>query len=271
MVKGKLGGNIMKIGFIGCGSMGSAMIYSLQSSEHEIYAYDLDKKKVTYLTEKYDVLPMTTYGDITKLDVVFMAVEPGVVIKLAEELKELLKSKIVVSIAAGVKTERLLSILGASQKLVRAMPNAPALIKEGMTSLVFKNLSDEEKNLISEVFNHFGKTIELSERHFDAFTALCGSSPAFVFMFVESLANAGVLQGIPRELAYQMVAQTVMGSAKMLIEYDEHPAKLKDGVCSPNGATIEGVAELEKHNFRNALIQAAVRTGRKSEKMSEKY
>jgi len=260
----------MKIGFIGCGSMGSAMIYGLSKGGYaDIYAYDLNESKVDYLVEKCNVSKMKHYREISDLDIVFLAVEPTVIKTLAPKIKQYIDSQIIISIAAGISIERLTTLFSKEQKLVRAMPNAPALIGEGITGLVYLNINEQEVVMIRELFSCFGRYVELSEKHFDAFTSLCGSSPAFVFMFIESLANAGVLQGIPKELAYDMVAQSVMGSAKMLLDNGEHPAKLKDGVCSPNGATIEGVVELEKYNFRYAVIQAALKTGKKSKKMSE--
>ncbi len=260
----------MKIGFIGCGSMGSAMIYGLSKGGYaDLYAYDLNEAKVDYLVEKCNINKMVHYREIADLDILFLAVEPGVFKTLAPKIKQYIESQIIISIAAGISIEKLTKLFSSEQKFVRAMPNAPALIGEGITSLVYFNLIEKEVGMIRDLFSCFGKYVELGEKYFDAFTSICGSSPAFVFMFIEALANAGVLQGIPKELAYDMVAQSVMGSAKMLLDNGEHPAKLKDAVCSPSGATIEGVVELEKYNFRYAVIQAAVKTGDKSRKMSK--
>jgi pyrroline-5-carboxylate reductase len=148
---------------------------------------------------------------------------------------------------------------GGKTKIVRTMPNTPAMVFEGMTAICFgsNDFTEAEKQLVKDLFETVGKMVELPERLMDAAIVANGSSPAFVYIFMEALADGAVKFGIPRATAYEMVAQTVIGSAKMLLETGEHPGKLKDNVCSPGGTTIAGVAALEEAGFRNAIMKAA--------------
>ena len=141
------------------------------------------------------------------------------------------------------------------------MPNTPAMVGEGQTAIAFSDddYSQNEKTLVLSLFNSFGKLSIIEESLMNSVVPITGSSPAYVFMFIEALADGAVKLGFPRKQAYEMVAQVVLGSAKMVLETGEHPAVLKDQVCSPGGTTIEAVAELEKYGFRNALLQAVDR------------
>jgi pyrroline-5-carboxylate reductase len=166
--------------------------------------------------------------------------------------------KIIISIAPGMTIEFVNAFINGSPKIVRAMPNTPALIGEGMSSVSFGDydFSDDEKKIIMSLFSSFGKARELPEKLMDAVVPLSGSSPAYVYMFIEAMADAAVVQGMPRQTAYEMAAQSVLGAAKMVLETKEHPGVLKDQVCSPGGTTIAAVRSLEENGFRSAVIEA---------------
>ena len=153
-------------------------------------------------------------------------------------------------------------------KIIKTMPNTPALVGEGMSAICYnKNVVKEELEEVCSLYNLFGKYELLEESDFNAFIALCGSSPAYVFMFIEAMADAAVKLGIPRVKAYKMAEQSILGSAKLALETGKHPGELKDMVCSPKGTTIEAVIELENKGFRNAVISAMEKCADKANKM----
>ncbi|MBF4675588.1 pyrroline-5-carboxylate reductase, partial [Clostridioides difficile] len=191
--------------------------------------------------------------------------------KALTPLKELIDAnKIIVSIAAGKTIESLESFIGSDKKIVRVMPNTPALVGEGMSALCKNsNVTDEELNMIKALFESFGEAEIVSEYLMDTVTGISGSSPAYVFMFIEAMADAAVLAGMPRQQAYKFASQAVMGSAKMVLETGKHPGELKDMVCSPAGTTIEAVKVLEEEGFRAAVIKSIVACIDKSKDMSK--
>ena len=173
------------------------------------------------------------------------------------------------TIAAGISISVIENALGEDKKVVRTMPNTPAQVLSGMTAVTFnKNIENSEKEIIFKLLNSLGKSVEIEEKLMHAYTGISGSLPAYVYMFMEALADGGVLCGIPRNKAYEIVAQTVAGSAKMLLETGKHPGQLKDEVCSPAGTTIEAVRVLENGNFRGNVIEAVVACTEKSKEMA---
>ena len=161
--------------------------------------------------------------------------------------------------------------LGETAKVIRTMPNTPALVGEGMSALCAnRNITKEELQDVVKIFESFGKIEILEEKLIDVVPAVSGSSPAYVYMFIEALGDGAVLQGMPRDKAYKMAAQAVLGAAKMVLETGEHPGKLKDDVCSPGGTTIEAVYTLEKNNFRGPVISAMESCTEKAIKMGKK-
>ena len=263
----------MKIGFIGCGNMGSAMIKGIKSTYKDnvdIYVSDLDKVKLNKIKEKYNVIIANNQEVVKNAEIFFLAVKPNVYDEVLNEIKELVSAdKIVITIAAGKKISDVQNKLGA-KKIVRIMPNTPAMVGEAMTAIVFNELiSEEEKNQISDIIKSFGKLQLVDEKYMSAMTALAGSSPAYIYMVIEAMADAGVLLGLKREDSYKIVAQSVLGSAKMVLESGEIPAKLKDDVCSPAGTTIEAVRVLEQKGIRSAFIEAIKSCHEKSESMSK--
>ena len=250
----------MKIGFIGCGNMASAMISGMLKKG----LYKKDEIIVSNLTEEGSKRSREKLGVVTTLDnhevvkntkLVFLAVKPT-------------PEHTVVGIAPGKTLAWLEEKCGQPLKVVRMMPNTPAQVGEGMTGVCAnEKVSAEELTQICEITDSFGRTEVVPERLMDAVSAVSGCSPAYVFMFIEAMADAAVAQGMPRKQAYQFAAQALLGSAKMVLETGMHPGELKDMVCSPAGSTIEGVRILEQKGFRSAVFEALNGAAEKGKKM----
>lgn len=266
-----------KIGFIGCGNMAQAMLGGIINSniisKENIILSDTSYEKLKAVKEKYDVLVTTNNIEAAKFaDILILAVKPHIYTYVIKEIKDYIKKDvIIVTIAAGITINFIENLFKFPIKVVRTMPNTPALVREGMTAICSNNMVlNEELNYIINIFESFGKTELIEEKLMDAVTAVSGSSPAYVYMFIEALGDGAVRDGIPREKAYKMAAQAVLGAAKMVLETGIHPGKLKDNVCSPGGTTIEAVYTLEKHNFRGTVIEAMKACTEKSIEMSKK-
>lgn len=253
----------MKIGFIGCGNMASAMISGMLKKG----LYKKDEIIVSNLTEEGSKRSREKLGVVTTLDnhevvkntkLVFLAVKPQFYEEVLNEVKdELTPEHTVVGIAPGKTLAWLEEECGQPLKVVRMMPNTPAQVGEGMTGVCAnEKVSAEELAQICEITDSFGRTEVVPERLMDAVSAVSGCSPAYVFMFIEAMADAAVAQGMPRKQAYQFAAQAVLGSAKMVLDTGKHPGELKDMVCSPAGTTIEAVRTLEELGFRSSIIEA---------------
>ena len=249
----------MKIGCIGTGAMGGAIMHAVCKK------YDVSQIKVTDKnTEMGKTFASETSAtfvenntDVLDCDYIFLAVKPQFLGDVFAEIAGKISNKtVVISMAAGVKIEKLES-WAPKARFIRMMPNVCAQIGEAMTAVTYKeNISEAEAKTAIEILSSAGRVEVVPEKLMDCVTAVSGSGPAFVFMFIEALADAAVRCGMPRSQAYTYAAQTVYGSAGMVLESGKHPAVLKDMVCSPAGTTIEGVAALEKNNFRNAVIEA---------------
>ena len=252
---------IRTIGMIGAGNMGSAILRGIVEAEYvrasQIIAFDTNRKRMRELEED---LP----GVITASDCLEVAEQ-------ADLINEV-RGKAALSIAAGWTVEMLSKELqGTGAAYMRVMPNTPALVGEGMTALCDEStFSKEDFDFVKGIFDSIGKTRILPERLFDGVVALSGSSPAYVYMMIEAMADAAVKEGIPRVHAYEMAAQSVLGSALMVLSTGTHPAALKDAVCSPGGTTIEAVEELERKGFRSAIMDAMKACADKSREMSSK-
>jgi len=248
----------MTIGFIGVGNMGYAMLKGAYKIFDETIVYtDINKEKMEQVKAETGLdFVMTNQEVVDASDLIVLAIKPQF---MPEVLMNLVidDPKIVISIAPGISIEYVNALMGGNPKIVRAMPNTPAMVGEGMSAIAFGDYSftDEEHREIMNLFNSFGKAIILPEAMMDAVVPISGSSPAYVYMFIEAMADAGVLHGLSRDKAYMMAAQSVMGAAKMVIETGIHPGQLKDAVCSPGGTTIEAVKVLEEKGFRSAVIQ----------------
>lgn len=263
-----------KIGFIGCGNMGKAMLGSIVKSDNiileNIMVSTKSKTSAQSISLEFGVKASTNNIEVAKnSDIIFLAVKPYFFKEVIEEVKESIKEDtIIISIAAGITIDQIEQWFNKRVKVVRTMPNTPALVGEGMSAICpNKNITEEELNYVGELYNLFGKYELLEEKDFHAFIALCGSSPAYVFMFIEAMADAGVKLGIPRAKAYKLAEQSILGSAKLALETGKHPGVLKDEVCSPGGTTIEAVNDLEKNGFRSTVISAIEKCADKSKNM----
>lgn len=255
-----LGENMYKLGIIGCGSMGGAIIRGalkagvLSGADLIIYDHNIDKIKD--LLDQGASLAKSETDLVGQVENLLIAVKPQSFKNLAKSLKGKIPGQtLLISIAAGVSIEKIKNGFG-HDKVLRAMPNTPALVNEGMTSLSAEEKYLGEIDFAKDFFQAVGKITLINEEKIDAFSGLAGCMPAFAFMFIEAAADAGVKNGIKRADAYEYVSQALLGSAKMLLETKDHPGKLKDQVCSPGGTTIEGVLALEEAGFRNAIIKA---------------
>lgn len=263
-----------KIGFIGCGNMGKAMLGSIVKSK-EIILENLivstkSKSSAEKINNEFAVKAVTSNVEVAKnSDILFLAVKPYFFKEVIEEIKDTVKENtIIISIAAGVTIDDIENWFQKEVKVIRTMPNTPALVGEGMSAICpNKNITEEELDCVGQLYNLFGKYEILEEKDFHAFIALCGSSPAYVFMFIEAMADAGVKLGLPRAKAYNLAEQAILGSAKLALETGKHPGELKDAVCSPGGTTIEAVIDLEKNGFRNTVISAVEKCAEKSKNM----
>ena len=260
------------IGFIGSGNMANAMVGGIINANLvpsiNVVCSDHSMAKLENMHKRYGITIATNNSEVaSKSDILILSVKPQFYPEVINEIKDQVKENtIVVSIAAGQKIESIKNLFGKEIKIVRAMPNTPALVAEGMAALSpCPMVLPEELDLICNIFNSFGKCEVVSEKLMDVVTGLSGSSPAFIFMIIEAMADGAVLEGMPRDKAYKFAAQTVLGSAKMVLETGKHPAELKDMVCSPGGTTIEGVSVLEQNNLRASMINA-VRSATKNSK-----
>jgi pyrroline-5-carboxylate reductase len=263
-----------KVGFIGCGNMGSSMVGGLIKSgflkADNIIVSTKTEESAKKLNEQFSITTTLDSNFVAReAEVIILAVKPFMYKRIIDEIKsELTENKLIITIAAGITINNVEEWIGDSAKIIRTMPNTPALVGQAMSALCpNKNVSKEELDYCFKIFESFGEYVQLEEKDFHGFTALCGSSPAYVFMFIEAMADAAVKLGIPRAKAYKMAAQSVLGSAKMVLETGRHPGELKDMVCSPAGTTIDAVVELEKLGFRNSVIQAIDKCAEKSKNM----
>ncbi|WP_143322242.1 pyrroline-5-carboxylate reductase [Clostridium sp. HBUAS56010] len=251
-----------KIGIIGIGNMGLAILKGLLHvyDKEDLMFTDVNKDRCTQITEELGVLHADHNGQLAgNAKYIVLAVKPQYFTPVLADIRNAVSEKnVIISIAPGITTTQLKEKLGDEKRVVRAMPNTPALLGEGMTGVCYEKgvFSDEEQNAIKNIFSSLGKMRIVEERLMNAVVCVSGSSPAYVYMFIEALADSAVKYGLPRDAAYEMAAQTVLGSAKMVLETGEHPGALKDKVCSPGGTTIAGVSALEEHGLRNAVIKA---------------
>jgi pyrroline-5-carboxylate reductase len=253
----------MKIGFIGLGNMATAMIGGILGTgvfnTDEVIGSSKTKETASKIAEKYKIKTGIDNKITAKeSDIIVLAVKPIYFSEVISEIKDLVDDdKLVISIAAGKSMEWIEHEFGKDIRLVRCMPNTPAMVGEGCTCVCLKDdtsMADEE--MVLNIMNSFGKAKVMPERLMDAFIGVAGSSPAYVFMFIEALADGAVASGMPRKEAYEFAAQSVLGSAKLMLDTGMHPGELKDMVCSPGGTTIEAVKVLEEKGFRASVIDA---------------
>ena len=253
----------MKLGFIGTGNMAGAIMGGVIKSglfkPEEIIGADLLEAGREKVKTLYGIhVTADNKEAVEKAETIILSVKPQFYESVIAEIKDIIKpEQIVITIAPGKTLEWLAKQFGKDVKLVRTMPNTPAMVGEGMTAACRNEfVTDEELEGAKKILSAFGKVEVVSEHLMDVVVSVSGSSPAYVFMFIEALADAAVADGMPRAQAYQFAAQAVLGSAKMVLETGKHPGELKDMVCSPGGTTIEAVRVLEEKGLRSAVIEA---------------
>lgn len=254
------------LGFIGTGNMGSAIIGGVADKTDVINAYDIKKNENLKVHYKESIKSL-----VNDSDVVVFCVKPNMFETVLNEVKTAdYKDKLFISIAAGITKDFIKQRLG-NVKLVRVMPNLPLCVGEGMSVVSpDENLSDDDFASVKLIFESSGKMRVMSEDYINKAIAVNGSGPAYVFMFIEAMADALVKNGVDRKNSYTLAAQTVLGSAKMLLETNLHPGVLKDMVCSPAGTTIDAVIDLEKNGFRHSVMSAVQKCTEKAIEMSKK-
>ncbi|MEL7608469.1 MAG: pyrroline-5-carboxylate reductase [Bacillota bacterium] len=252
----------MKLGFVGAGNMAQAILkgaldkHVLEASD--VLIYDPDTDKAQSQAKQYGVTIARSNAELCAAsDIVLLAVKPNVCASALKEIGTALNGKALISIVAGWDMRRLQAELDDRVHILRVMPNTPSMVGEGMTAFDQSHtLLPDELAFATSIFSSIGRVISVPDTLMSAVTGVSGSGPAYVYLFIEALADAGVLAGLPRATAYELAAQTVVGAGKMVLETGLHPGVLKDAVCSPGGTTIEAVYELESAGFRAAVMRA---------------
>ena len=263
----------MKIGFIGCGNMAGAMIRGILKSGmvngQEIMASAKSEATRARIREDLKIQEGSNKEVAAFADVLFLAVKPQYYEEVIREVRDDVRAEtVIVTIAPGKTLAWLSEQFGGERKIVRTMPNTPAMVGEGMSGLCPNELITEaDLSVVKDLFCAFGKAEVVAEHLLDVVTSVAGSSPAYIFMIIEAMADGAVADGMPRAQAYEFAAQAVLGSAKMVLETGMHPGALKDMVCSPGGTTIEAVRVLEDKGLRSALIEAEKACVRKARGM----
>ena len=265
-----------RIGFIGCGNMGRAMVGSLINSiqirtDQLIVSVSTEESKATIVQQWPIKVTLDNKEVALNSDIIFIAVNPNQYEEVIKEIREYVDyNKILISIAAGVKLKQMDEWIGAESKFVLSMPNTPVLVNAGMTAICpNEHITADELEIICKIFSVFGEYEMINEEDFEAFIALCGSSPAYIFVLIEAMADAAVKLGIDRKKAYRMAEQAIIGSAQLALKTGKHPAELKDQVCSPGGATIAAITELEAQGFRHSIIKGMEACAEHSKKMNK--
>ncbi|MBE5906602.1 MAG: pyrroline-5-carboxylate reductase [Lachnospiraceae bacterium] len=253
----------MKIGFIGTGNMASAIMGGILShglsKPDEVYGADVFAPSREKVEKQFGIHTTENNLEVVKqTDVLFLSVKPQYYQEVIKQIaSEIRNDQIVITIAPGKTLAWLREQFGKDVKIVRLMPNTPAMVGAGMTAATPNEfVTEEEKEKVLELLRSFGEVEVVTEKLMDTVTAVSGSSPAYVYMFIEAMADAAVSGGMARPQAYKFAAQAVLGSAKMVLDTGKHPGELKDMVCSPAGTTIEAVRVLEERGLRSAVFEA---------------
>lgn len=253
----------MKYGFLGVGNMAGAIIKGLIANGEDgsnILIFDVFAEAMENFKNQFNCVPMQSQEELVALcDVLLLSVKPNILDKVLPSLKRNVgfKTPIIISIAVGKTLEYLENGFGKDKKIVRVMPNINAKVMQSTSGYCpNNNMTPQDEEIVVKLFSAVGSVTKISENMFSIFGVLAGSSPAFAYMYIDSLARAAQKAGMPKAQALQVVASTVLGSAKMILETDNHPWEHIDNVCSPGGTTIEGIAELEENNFQSTITKA---------------
>lgn len=260
------------IGFIGCGNMGGAILYGALESgvlpKENAYVYDINPAMMEKAAGWGINLCEDDEDVCKKCDIILLAVKPQNAAEALGMCKNALDGKAMMSIVAGVTVERLRNMIDGTPRILRLLPNTPAMVFEGAFAICSDNdFAEDEMEMAKAIYSSIGVIEMVPEKLIDAACALNGGGPAFVAMFIEAMADGGVKQGLPRATAYRLAAQTALGTAKMLLETGMHPGQLKDMVTSPGGTTIEGCEALERGGMRGAVIDCINKAAEKSKKL----
>ncbi len=265
-----------KIGFIGTGKMGEALIKGILHARlvtpDKIYASDADTVKLKSLEKSYNInICIDNCNAVQNSDIIIIAVKPQIVQKVLEEIKSSIKEQVIISIAAGVLIETYENVLPKGTKVVRVMPNIAAKVLEAASAVCSGSaITAEDEGVAIEICNSIGKTVLLPEHLLDAVTGLSGSGSAYIFLIIEALADGGVFEGLDRKTAKTLAAQTVLGAAKMVLEDGVHTGELRDMVTSPGGTTIRGIRVLEDRGVRIAMMDAVIEACERSKELGKK-
>ncbi|MCI8441695.1 MAG: pyrroline-5-carboxylate reductase [Provencibacterium sp.] len=253
------------IGFVGCGNMASAILYGAMKAgflkPETTWLCELVPERLAQVAKKSGAQPVGSLQELAeKADILLIAVKPDAIEGAIAEMGERLCGKAVISIAVNWMFDSYAAILPEGTRFVHVMPNTPCMVGEGMALLEEKNsLTQEELHYVKGLFSSIGRCETVPSSLIGVGGVVCGCAPAYLYMLIEALADGAVYHGMPRKMAYQLIAQMVKGSGEMVLESGLHPAELKDNVCSPGGTTIRGVRALEKGGFRSLLIDAVDR------------
>ena len=265
----------LRIAVLGAGKMGGILLQAFLRSglftAEEIAVTVAHQVRAEALTKQFGLAVTTdNLSAVQGADIVLLAVKPTQVVQLVREVAPSLKQGVfLLSIAASVKTTAIEEAAEGLTPVIRAMPNTPAMLGAGITALCRgRFVADEQLALAQKIFETVGRVVVVDEKHMDAVTGLSGSGPAFLYIILESLAEAGVNVGLPREIATQLAAQTAYGAAKMVLETGSHPALLKDEVTTPAGCTVDGILELEEGGLRVTLIKAVKRATERARELA---
>lgn len=266
------------LAFLGGGNMGEAMLKGLLNARfaepQQLLVADINRQRVEYLERTYGVRGAVNNREaVAEADVIILAVKPQNLPELLQDIREELdETKLVISIAAGVPLRTIEEIVKKELRLIRTMPNTPALVQEAATALARGTFASEpDLKLAEQIFASVGKTIVIEENLMDAVTGLSGSGPAYVFLLIEAMADSGVKMGLTRQASLLLSAQTVLGAARLLLETNEHPGRLKDMVCSPGGTAIVGLHTLEQGGLRTTIINAVEAATKRSIELGQQY
>ena len=264
----------MKIGFIGCGNMGGALARAvLKNTQMKVYISDFFAEKAETFAKETGAIATDNYTIAKECDFIFLAVKPANFPSTLEPLTEAFiknRDSVIVTIAAGLSLEKVGAMVGSEHPIIRIMPNTPVLLGKGMITWCKNALvNDEASERFIEILKFAGSLDQIDEKLIDAASAVAGCGPAFVYMFIEALADGAVECGLPRDKAMAYAAETLIGAAEMVLKTGKHPGLLKDEVCSPGGSTIEGVKALEDAKFRSATASAVIAAYEKTKKLGK--